>query len=75
MLVWAKTRSPPTDEEIFLWLKHERKFHLQGDRVSNETKEGAVERFMKEVTRKNKVKRYQAYRDTIPKQSTNHCRP
>jgi len=39
---------------------------MQGERVSNETKEGAVERFMKGLTRKNKVKRYQAYGDKIP---------
>ena len=39
---------------------------MQGDKVSNETKEGAVERFMKGLTRKNKVKRYQAYEDELP---------
>jgi len=33
---------------------------MQGDKVSNETKEGAVERFVKGLTRKNKVKEYQA---------------
>jgi len=39
---------------------------MQGDRVSNETKEGAAKRFMKGVTRENKVKRYRAYGDKIP---------
>ena len=39
---------------------------MQGDKISNETKKGAVELFMKGLTRKNKVKRYQAYGDKIP---------
>jgi len=55
-----------TEEENFLSRKHKRNIQMQGDKVSNETKEGAVERFMKGLTRKNKVKRYQAYGEKIP---------
>ena len=39
---------------------------MRGASVSNKTIESVLEPFMKELTRKNTVKRYQAYGDKIP---------